>query len=210
MGADWDTKSRRDFLRFIDTELQFLTPYLSERHISHYSERVSEFDNNYKFPLTNLTRVILLREAVKDTGFSLDITDSQILSIENETELTQGENSLLIDKEVNRVMGEFGFDEVAEDARVTGSTGCSLVTYSKFKELVDENKDMPYTKQLGMDYSDWLLKTDPREVFDEIPLRGLYISTWDVALCELTGVTEEYEAIGDGTPGKYVKKKCRK
>jgi hypothetical protein len=203
LGADWDSSSRKDLIDYVNTHFPVFSQYLNEEFFTKFLERDGS-NRAYKNSIDNLIRYVLLVESLKDTGFELEFSDSEVSQIIGETDSTSKENAVLINNEIERIMGSF----VLSEAGITGSSGCSLVTemhYEKYRESPTYGKPGNYLE-------DYLLSINPGTVFvmrAEGGLRKIFYNMADVVLCETKGETEEYMAVGDGTPGKYSVNKCR-
>jgi len=203
LGANWDSSSRKELIDYVNTHFPVLSQYLNEEIFTKFLERDSS-NRAYKNSIDNLIRYILLVESLKDTGFELEFSDSEVSQIIGETDSTSKENAVLVNDEIERIMGSF----VISEAGITGSSGCSLVTemdYKKYRDSASYGKPGNYLE-------DYLLSVNPGSVFvmrAEGGLRKIFYNMADVVLCETKGETEEYVAIGDGTPGKYLVNKCR-
>jgi hypothetical protein len=98
--------------------------------LSKFSFIAKELENatNFTGNLDNDIELKLLTEAIKNTGFELSLTPSQIASIKGDPlhDLYPAE---LVRKEVDRIIGTDLYDE--EDNYI-GNTGCKLVSSYKY------------------------------------------------------------------------------
>ena len=109
LGANWDSASRRDFIDYVSKQFPFLAQHLDE--------------DIYKIPEGGLEgglaggtstvsketflKYVSLMEVLKDTGFKLEISDSQadLLKGDQTEEVIQ-----LVNSEIERIWGEEGCD----------------------------------------------------------------------------------------------------
>lgn len=201
LGAGWNTESRKEMISYVNDNFPFFAQFLNENFYNKYLERKS--DGMYKYPLENLISYVLLVEALKDTDFKLDVSRAQLDSIENETETSYAANTAFINSELNRIMGRIDSNE----SGIAGNSGCSLVTAARYKTERDQADG-----KLFQPLEEFLLHVDPRTIFvmrAEGAFKTIFFNMSDLISCDVKGETEEYKAIGDGTPGIYTMTKCR-
>jgi hypothetical protein len=200
LGAKWDGNSRRALVDYVNEKFESLGQNLDERIYSKFMER--ELNGMYKNSTENLIKYLVLVDATKGTGFKLEISDTFLENIKNETEATREANTNLLNKDIERIMGSLTVSE----SGVTGNMGCSLITQEVFKEELKNKVDPNGT------LDDFLSRANPRNIFmnAEDGYKSMFFSMSSLVLCEIKGETEEYESTGDGTPGKYVMTKCLK
>ena len=94
----------------------------------------------WEFP--NVVTFKLFAEALKGTGFELNLTQSEIASLKGDFEDPSFD---VVDAEIERILG---FDLYDEDDNYIGNTGCKLVSsYKYFLNLKDPEKH-PYDDEL--------------------------------------------------------------
>lgn len=98
--------------------------------------------------LDNVIRLKLLTEAIKNTGFKISLTPSEIASIKGDFE---DPSSDLVDAEIDRIMGIDLYDEKDE---YIGNTGCKLV--SSYKYDLHQQDSEKYPHDYEVDDTDFL------------------------------------------------------
>jgi len=114
--------------------------------LSKFSFIAKELENatNFTGNLDNDIELKLLTEAIKNTGFELSLTPSQIASIKGDPlhDLYPAE---LVRKEVDRIIGTDLYDE--EDNYI-GNTGCKLVSSYKYDLHQKDSEKYPLDDEL--------------------------------------------------------------
>lgn len=201
LGANWTPESRQETISYVNENFPFFSKYLNEKFYDKFLQR--ESNDSYKFAVESLIGYIILEEALMGTDFKLEISKEQLEAIENPTEISNSRNSNLVDGELNRIMGSITNTE----SGIAGSSGCSLITALRYKsEGGHTDGQFFYTAE------EFLLHVDPGSIFRmrvKDAFETIFFRMSDPVLCEVTGETEEYQSIGDGTPGTYSVTKCR-
>lgn len=201
LGVNWTPESRQETINYVNENFPFFSKYLNEKFYDRFLQRGS--NDSYKFPIENLISYIILEEALVGTDFKLEISKEQLEAIENPTEISNSRNSKLVDSELNRIMGSINNTA----SGISGSSGCSLITALRYK-----NEKGHTDGQFFQTAEEFLLYVDPGSIFRmrvKDAFKTIFFRMSDPVLCELTGETEEYQSIGDGTPGTYSVTKCR-
>jgi hypothetical protein len=98
--------------------------------------------------LDNDIRFKFLTEAIKNTGFKINLTPSEIASLKGDYEDPSAD---LLDAEIDRIIGVDLYDD--EDNFI-GKTGCKLVSDYKYSQNQEDSEKYPYDNEL--DYTDLL------------------------------------------------------
>ena len=117
---------------------------------SRYSFMASDLDVAMRFSgnLDNDIRFKFLTEAIKNTGFKINLTPSEIASLKGDYEDPSAD---LLDAEIDRIIGVDLYDD--EDNFI-GKTGCKLVSDYKYSQNQEDSEKYPYDNEL--DYTDLL------------------------------------------------------
>jgi hypothetical protein len=96
--------------------------------LEKYSFIASDLESamNSQGNLDNVIRLKLLTEAIKNTGFKISLTPSEIASLKGNYD---DPSAYLVNAEINRIIGVDVYDE---DDNYTGNTGCKLVASYKY------------------------------------------------------------------------------
>jgi hypothetical protein len=96
--------------------------------LDKYSFIASDLESamNSRGNLDNVIRLKLLTEAIKNTGFKISLTPSEIASLKGNYDDPSAD---LVNAEIDRIIGVDVYDE---DDNYTGNTGCKLVDSYKY------------------------------------------------------------------------------
>ena len=96
--------------------------------LDKYSFIASDLESamNSRGYLDNVIRLKLLTEAIKNTGFKISLTPSEIASLKRNFDDPSAD---LVNAEIDRIIGVDVYDE---DDNYTGNTGCKLVDSYKY------------------------------------------------------------------------------
>ena len=112
--------------------------------LRQYSFLASELENSLSVfgQFDTIIELKILTEALKNTGFKINLTPSEIASIKGDYE---DPSSDLVDSEIDRIIGIDLYDE--EDNYI-GNTGCKLVSSYKYDLHQEDSEKYPLDDEL--------------------------------------------------------------
>jgi hypothetical protein len=112
--------------------------------LREYSFLASELENSQSTfgQFDNIVELKILTEALKNTGFEINLTPSEIASIKGDFD---DPSSDLVDAEIDRIMGIDLYDEQDE---YIGNTGCKLVSSYKYNLHQKDSEKYPQNDEL--------------------------------------------------------------
>jgi hypothetical protein len=111
---------------------------------SSYQFMAKDLETAMRFSgnLDNAVRYKFFAEAIKNTGFKINLTQSQIASLKGNYDDPSAD---LLDDEIDRIIGVDLYDE--EDNFI-GKTGCKLVSSYKYDQNQEDSEKFPYDDEL--------------------------------------------------------------
>ena len=112
--------------------------------LDKYSFIASDLESalNSSGNLDNVIRLKLLTEAIKNTGFKINLTPSEIASLKGNYDDPSAD---LVNAEIDRIIGVDVYDE---DDNYTGNTGCKLVSSYKYDLNQEDSEKYPLDDEL--------------------------------------------------------------
>jgi hypothetical protein len=105
LGANWESASRRDLIENVSKQFPFLAQHLNEEIYARFGKIGGSRD--YMYSSETFLKYVSLLEVLKDTGFKLEISDSQADLLKSEP---TWEGVKLINSEIERIWGAEGCD----------------------------------------------------------------------------------------------------
>jgi hypothetical protein len=124
--------------------------------LDKYSFIASELESamNFEGNLDNVIRLKLLTEAIKNTGFKISLTPSEIASLKGNYDDPSAD---LLDAEIERIIGGDLYDE---DDNYLGNAGCKLVQSYKYDLNEEDSEKYSFDIELDNTYLLWVQAED--------------------------------------------------
>lgn len=138
--------------------------------LRQYSFLATELQNslNMSGQFDNIIELKVLTEALKNTGFKIDLTPSEIATIKGNYD---DPSSDLVDAEIDRIIGTDLYDD--EDNYI-GNTGCKLVSSYKYDLHQEDSEKYPLDDELDDTDLLWIRAIDNiRWLYEVVTLTNL-------------------------------------